>query len=242
MNFGRLHVEDRRDRCYSMKRVLPATSEVEVRYWDDEMWWGDQGSSPHCVGYSWCHWLEDAPVINQHPNPALIYQEAQKIDEWPGEDYEGTSVRAGAKVITELGYISEYRWAWDAETIAQAVLNVGPVVVGTDWTDDMMVPDENGIIQPTGYLAGGHAYLLNGYDSNTGLFRIKNSWGRGWGINGHAFIHFDDVDNLMAWYGEACLATELALGPDPEPEPEPLEPKPCGFWCSVWNWFLGLFL
>ena len=28
-----------------------------------------------------------------------LYHEAQKIDEWPGEDYDGTSVRAGLDIL-----------------------------------------------------------------------------------------------------------------------------------------------
>jgi hypothetical protein len=33
-----------------------------------------------------------------------LYHEAQKVDEWPGEDYEGTSVRAGLDVLRTRGH------------------------------------------------------------------------------------------------------------------------------------------
>ena len=33
-----------------------------------------------------------------------LYHEAQKIDEWPGEDYDGTSVRAGLDILRKRGH------------------------------------------------------------------------------------------------------------------------------------------
>lgn len=234
---GRLWEEDWNDLRFLASAVLPVSTDVESRYWDDDFWWGDQGETNQCVGYSHTHWLEDGPVLHERAtppvvNPSLVYHEAQKIDEWPGEDYEGTSVRAGAKVLRNLGFISEFRWAMTAQEIAVAVLTIGPVVFGSAWTYGMFTPDVDGRIRPTGGVAGGHAYLLNGYDSRTGLFRIKNSWGRSWGINGHAYIHIDDVERLLQDDGEACLALEVgftppAPTPDPEPAPEPIpEPAP----------------
>ena len=46
-------------------------------------------------------------------------------------------------------------------------LNVGPVVVGTNWYYGMFYPDTTGLIKIRGGLAGGHAYVINGVD--TGL-------------------------------------------------------------------------
>ena len=33
-----------------------------------------------------------------------LYHEAQKVDEWPGEDYDGTSVRAGLDILRKRGH------------------------------------------------------------------------------------------------------------------------------------------
>ncbi len=251
---GRRRQSDWNDLRFLAKAVLPLTTSVESRYWDDHYWWGDQGETDQCVGYDWTHWLEDGPVVHVREtppvvSPSFVYFEAQKVDEWPGEDYGGTSVRAGAKVLQSLGYISEYRWAMTVDEVAMAVLEVGPVAFGSVWTEDMFYPDIHGIIRPTGYSAGGHAYLLNGYNTVTGYFRIKNSWGRGWGYNGYAYIHIDDLELLLNTDGEACLALEQRLpivnpdpdvvvvvpdpevvvdpipAPDPQPDPEP-EPSP----------------
>ena len=44
---------------------------------------------------------------------------------------------------------------------------------------------------------GGHAILVAGYDSPTQLFKVRNSWGTGWGMNGYftiPFAYFTDPD------------------------------------------------
>lgn len=126
-----------------------------------------------------------------------------------GNSYNGTSVRAGAKILMREGYISSYNWAWDIETIKNTLLTKGPMVVGTVWNYDMFFPNEKGIITATGEQMGGHAYLLDGINVKKKLIRIKNSWGRNWGKNGFAYISFDDMAKLISQYGEACLATEI---------------------------------
>lgn len=212
--FGRLPAPDARDNTYAMLTAVRAAP-VTGRTWryHGSGWWGDQGPLPHCVGFSWVHWLEDGPVSQAGTapvvNPAVLYAQAQDVDEWDGTAYDGTSVRAGAKVLQALGFITSYLWAYDVETVADAILYVGPVVVGTTWYAGMMDTDSEGIIRPTGSPVGGHAYLLNGVNLTRGIFRVKNSWGRGWGTNGHATISFEDMERLITEGGEACLAMEI---------------------------------
>jgi hypothetical protein len=168
------------------------------------------------------HYIEDGPITHfyeanddQIEKPlfktASVYHEAQKVDRWPGENYEGTSVRAGAKILQQKGVIDEYRWAWDIQTVIKALLYAGPVVVGTWWYSDMFYPDSDGIIEVGGSRAGGHAYLLNGINLDKGLIRLKNSWGRSWGHNGYAYISIDDMERLIRENGEACIALEQKL-------------------------------
>lgn len=93
--------------------------------------------------------------------------------------------------------------------MVKALLEVGPVVVGTWWYSGMMNPDKDGLVYPIGNKLGGHAYVLNGVNTNKGLVRIKNSWSRKWGRRGYAWLSIDDLDLLIKDDGEACLATEL---------------------------------
>lgn len=43
---------------------------------------------------------------------------------------------------------------------------------------------------PSGELIGGHAMLAVGYDDATGRFRIRNSWGSGWGAGGNGTMSY----------------------------------------------------
>jgi len=232
---GRVHVEDKRDQNFPLSKALPPKGTIKesiYKYWWDSAWWGDQGHTPQCVAFSWAHWLEDGPTTHFYKdrdfdpsylnesrqekhqplfNPNTIYIEAQKVDAWPGTDYDGTSIRAGAKILQRLGVIGEYRWASTLDDVIQAVLHLGPVVVGTWWYSDMFYPNSKGVITATGNKAGGHAYVINGVNTKTKMFRIKNSWGASWSKGGHAYISFDDFDKLLKDQGEACVAFEKKL-------------------------------
>lgn len=222
---GRIHIPDERDADYPISAALPDAEVRGWRYWWADGWWGDQFYTPQCVAYAWAHLLEDGPVTQapfaaqrtaQHDAGALLdvsdlYDEAQRNDHWPGEDYDGTSVRAGAKVLQSRGMIGTYRWASTVAEVAQAIILVGPVVAGTTWTSDMFTPDDDGFVRPTGDPAGGHAYVLNGVNVDERRFRFKNSWGRDWGLDGYGWFTFDDFAALMADNGEVCLPTEIQI-------------------------------
>jgi hypothetical protein len=215
--FGRLENPDERDELFPVAAVLPDPNPfITEKYWWDGGWWGNQHETTECVAYSWMHWVEDGPVVQDgfanrvKPmfNTTQFYKACQERDPWPGTNYPGTSVRTAAKVLQELGVVKEYRWATNSNEIAETLLNLGPMVVGTKWTADMATPKANGIIRPTGSSLGGHAYLLNGVDTKKKLFRIKNSWGKDWGRQGYAFISFEDFDFLLQSGGEAVIAFE----------------------------------
>jgi len=215
---GRVYKPDKRDGKFQMLSVLPKqTPGITYKYWWSSGWWGDQGHTPHCVAFSWAHWLSAGPITQKKSriggkspfDTNQLYNDAQKLDIWPGENYDGTSVRAGAKVLQKAGYIKNYLWSWDLETTIHALLTSGPVVVGTWWYYDMFFPSKSGRISASGSKMGGHAYLLDGVNVKKKLFRIKNSWGRNWGKNGFAYISFDDMEKLIIDQGEVCLSTEI---------------------------------
>lgn len=208
---GRLPALDPRDRIYSVTPLLRKTDKTK-QFWADQTWWGNQGSTSECVAYAWSHWLVDGPVLHS-PMPVLdpdqLYHEAQQNDEWDGENYDGTSVRAGAKVLQNHGLISSYHWAFTLDEIINTVLTLGPVVMGTDWYDSMFGVDSRGIITVSGGIAGGHAWEINGVSLETNLFRAKQSWGQDWGIKGHFYIHFSEFEKLLNNMAEACIAVEV---------------------------------
>ena len=71
-----------------------------------------------------------------------LYYEARKVDDWPGEDYSGTSVRAALDVLRARGHrrpgatnpdpamgIAEFRWARTVDQVLACLL--GPMATGT---------------------------------------------------------------------------------------------------------------
>lgn len=184
-----------------------------------------QGNVGACVGFSITHELAARPVKVGIPEATRdlamrIYHAAQKIDPWPGEAYEGTSVLAGIKVAAQLGYYSEYRWAFGVDDLILALGYKGPAVLGVNWYSAMFTPDPAGLIRPLGSHVGGHAILANGIrtvfragnehsldtlDRDLTLIRLHNSWGSSWGQAGECFISAADLATLLGQAGEACI-------------------------------------
>lgn len=216
-HLGRLAAPDQRDKQYPMSLAVKPKSESIFRFW---RYWRsspalDQGATSQCVGFSWTNWLRNAPLMTPAGTltARLIYNNAQKVDEWEGENYEGTSVRAGAKATSDLGHISSYLWATTPEELSSWVLTKGPVVVGTNWYEGMFTPLPNGYVEITGQIVGGHAYLVTGYNKILKKYRCQNSWGSCWGRNGNFIIKADDLHRLVfEENGEACSAIEQKLG------------------------------
>jgi C1A family cysteine protease len=187
----------------------------------------DQGSTSTCVVHACDKYLTTRPIYNlgwaSLKERTKVYKEVQKLDEWPGEDYDGTSVRAMMKWLKDHGYITEYKWAFDCETVVNHVLAFGPLEMGTIWDEGMSQPDRYGYIAPNRDDSDdeGHAWTIVGADrerihrptGRVGAVRMINSWGTGWGDNGRAWITFEDLDRLIKAEGEAAVAMEIKRAP-----------------------------
>jgi len=218
---GRLRSNDPRSRAPQFRLQRPReASQLVARSWlaPDKRTILNQRETPHCVAYSALHYLMATPVVNNRalPAPIAIYDGAQAIDEWPGTDYEGTSVNAGLKVLRSMGYIERWEWAYDANTAIDHLLARGPLMLGTTWFWDMFEPDAQGYIWPTGPSVGGHAFCLvaanrarKNPDGSVGAARILNSWGADWGQNGRAWISFKTLQLLIEDWGEVAYPVEV---------------------------------
>jgi len=216
--YGRLISRDNRDADYPMHLVLtmmplrnaePASS----RYWDTGKVL-NQGSTNHCVGFGMRSFLDAAPYKTHGGKDGNeIYYRATELDEFSGDHGEdGTSVRAGAKVLQEAGHIKQYVFAYDVETIARFLIEQGTVVVGTNWYAQMDNPQSNDgyLLHPVGGIVGGHCWHIIGVSRTERVFKMKQSWGDWWGIHGFAYIRFDDLQRLLAENGEAVAMLEQA--------------------------------
>lgn len=110
--------------CLAVKSVQP-----------DRLGWYqfyDQGEEGACVGFG----VSRAMTMLNHVtyDAFWLYHEAQRHDEWPGEDYDGTSVRAGldvarteglrrsiSGVVAQQDGIDAYRWATSVDEVHAAI-------------------------------------------------------------------------------------------------------------------------
>lgn len=211
VRLGRLHAPDARD--HMMRLALP---EAPVPLPVYKFWVPgavlDQGQTAECVAYAFEGFLMCSPTRTTHAeSPQAIYDAAQAIDEWAGSPHDGTSVRAGAKVLQSEGHIGEYVFDTDITVVEQWLLTKGPVVFGTNWYEESFSPGPDGFIHLGGSVAGGHAYLVDGYSDRHQAFRCRNSWGPSWGVHGSFWISLADAMRLLSEDGEACAAVEIAV-------------------------------
>jgi hypothetical protein len=214
---------DERSRSFSVADVLPSTR-LRSRTWPCAVHL-DQGPDGACTGFGWAHELAAQPVVVKNvtnDTGRRLYDLARKFDDWPGEDYEGSSVLGAAKGVQSLGFLGEYRWAFGIDDVLATLAHVGPVVLGTNWLTGMFDPDAGGLLDVSGAVAGGHCYLARGLrlsgmyigrlDTKEPVVRIRNSWGPGWGVDGDAFIRASDLERLLKDQGEACVPIQRKGG------------------------------
>ena len=227
MKLGRKVQHDPRSRNFAFSRKLAAFHTVT---WNLDAPVLDQGILGACVGFATAQWFncsknvgartswnnktKNIPeVVNSgrrycdNRDGVYFYSKSTEFDDFPSiyppED-EGSSALGVAKFLKSIGVISRYEWIFDPQALLSALM-FGPILVGTNWYEDMFNPGSKGIITPTGRLAGGHEYLLRGYNVEKDLCRIRNNWTKDWGINGDAFIYREDLFYLMQLRGDAMV-------------------------------------
>lgn len=229
------------DEVAQWRRVRSVTEEVfqgdvyNLSVEGDESYVADGIGVHNCVEFAICHELLARPVavalskITDILDTKGIYWPAQRTDQWEGGSYPGanpfyvgTSVLAGMKVAQDLGFFSEYRWAFGVEELVMALGYKGPAVLGVAWYQGMFDAEPStGWIRVTGHVRGGHAILAQGVkilwktpdaprdwsnvDLHSSYVTLHNSWGNGWGVNGRARISLSDLNFLLKQRGECCI-------------------------------------
>jgi hypothetical protein len=178
----------------------------------------DQGSEGACTGFALSsaitlmdrlrHQKVDPNNPTPTASPRMLYEMAKLHDEWPGEDYEGSSIRGALKGFYNNGVCSddlapfidgERNWflkveqAKDARRTGlgayyrlrpeiidyHAALNETGVVYVSARIHRGWQNPAKGIIKPSHLSEGGHAFIIVGYNEKG--FLIQNSWGEDWG-------------------------------------------------------------
>jgi papain like protease len=188
----------------------------------------NQGSEGACTGFGLAtvaNYLLTRRKVVPNPipvSPRMLYEMAKRYDEWPGEQYSGSSARGAMKGWHKHGVCSENDWPYvaakndkfgltDARTAAAIRRPLGAYfrVNHKDIVAMHTALAEVGILYATGNVHEGWARVgadgvipysdeLKGGHAfaivayDENGFWIQNSWGTSWGLKGFACITYDD--------------------------------------------------
>ena len=185
----------------------------------------DQGTEGACTGYglatvaNYLLLSRSARSSFLPVSPKMLYQSAKRYDEWPGEEYDGSSARGAMKGWHKHGVCKETLWKTNARdnsltkervkdaverplgayyrvnhkdlvAMHSAMAEVGVLFATCVTHSGWDKVGTNGIIPFESNAEGGHAFAIVAYDRAG--FWIQNSWGTGWGKKGFGLITYDD--------------------------------------------------
>jgi pimeloyl-ACP methyl ester carboxylesterase len=200
----------------------------------------DQGAEGACTGFGLGAVIN---LLNQRRNSRtrvsvrMLYEMARKHDEWPGEDYPGSSCRGAIKGFANMGVCRESFWPYNpdkpGELSVKAAKDARNNTIGAYYRLLHRVSDfhaalneagviycsanvhsgwqssaiKNGVIPFRKTTEGGHAFAIVGYTKEG--FWVQNSWGPKWGSRGLALWKYEDwQENLVdAWVLRLALPT-----------------------------------
>jgi len=211
-------LHDSHSRGYAAAELVEAPPAHDVRWQAGKVL--DQGAEGSCVGHAavGCIGAQPTPAPRSrvsHAESVRWYERAQRLDEWPGDDYSGTSVNAGMKVGRAFGWWDSYRWAFGVDEMRSAI-QLGPLVLGVPWRSGMYDTEPDGLVTSAGSEVGGHCLLVIAWvTDHLGHgpgFWWRNSWGPGYGIAGDGFVPEDTMAGLIAEVGECAVPVGRKIG------------------------------
>jgi hypothetical protein len=215
---------DFRDRMY-VPTLVKVPTERQLAEWQvAKVPIRDQGAEGACTGFGLAAVADYLLRTRREPadgvpevSPHMLYAMARRYDEWPGEDYSGSSARGAMKGWYQHGVCSQNAWPQSAGVLDQprskdalarplgayyrvdhsdliamhaALAEVGVLYATAQVHAGWRNPDGNGVIKFEEQILGGHAFAIVGFDSEG--FWVQNSWGPGWGKGGFGRVAYSD--------------------------------------------------
>jgi hypothetical protein len=209
----------------------------------------DQGTEGACTGFGLAtvvHYLlrtRDVEPDTTEVSPRMLYDMARRYDEWPGEDYEGSSARGALKGWHKHGVCTAKTWPYSpgrregggltAPRVAEAARRPLGAYFRVNHRDLVAMHaaiTEVKVLYATANVHAGwdrvgrdgkipySAKVLGGHAFaivayDEEGFWIQNSWGRGWGRRGFARISYGDWLDNGTDVWVARLAVPIVLQP-----------------------------
>ncbi len=204
----------------------------------------DQKSEGACTGFAMAAAIN---MLNQQAkrditvSARMLYEMAKRNDEWPGEEYDGSSLRGAIQGWKNMGVCEDQFWPYrvganKGDLTIEAAKNACQHTIGAYYRIRPVISDFHTALNEAGVIAvsakvhkgwdnpinglishdrrstGGHAFIIVGYNDKG--FWIQNSWGKNWGDNGVALWSYEDwVENVMdAWVFRQALSTPQIFG------------------------------
>ena len=213
----------------------------------------DQGETSQCVCYALAAlkhhdlWQDEARWAAFDPEP--IYAQCKARDGAANED--GTTLRDAFKVAVKQGvcgddgeryFVRAYARLDSVGEICHA-LSLGKVVMlGVQIAAALSQLGGAAVVAIEAAFVGGHCMLVTGYDALQQQLRVRNSWGAGWGDNGHCLLPYAYLagdDGFEAWTSvdEHAEETEETRAPAVGPIIESGPPAREAFEGANFAWF-----
>ena len=205
----------------------------------------DQGREGACTGFglatvaSYLLRVRGEQPHAAEVSPWMLYTMAKRYDEWPGEDYDGSSARGAMKGWHKHGLCARSQWPDKAQNTsitasraADAIMRPLGAYFRVNHKDLVAMHAaicETGVLYATSSVhrgwqevaegderikfksevIGGHAFAIVGYNSDG--FWIQNSWGPNWGKGGIALLGYADwlTNGSDVWVAALGAPVEL---------------------------------
>nr|WP_298684551.1 C1 family peptidase [uncultured Dongia sp.] len=235
-------VPDIRDRIYEptlapLPPQVPAPTGLTIL---------DQGKDGACTGFALAAAInlllatntklaatERARRVSAH----MLYVMARQHDEWPGEIYEGSSLRGALRGFFNCGACLDKLWKTPTlkELSLQSAQDARNTTLGAYFRLRPHLPDYHAALSETGVIFASatvhrgwdnpvkgkittgqgvslHAFAIVGYDQEG--FWIQNSWGKSWADKGIAHWPYEDwAANIQdAWVLQLAVPAPCAFG------------------------------
>lgn len=212
LNFNFLIKDNPPPKALGIFRVIVRALGVrDSRNWR-QWWYFNQGVLPACTAFGSGTYLAADPIrptmdYVRRLDCVQLYADIQAQDRKEGRFYaEGATTLAAMKVGQARGWWTGYQWSYDIDTLLKTVHDSKPVIVGTNYYESQFDRDSEGIarIRPNSPLAGGHFYVIRGYNPRRGLLTSSQTWG-----DGDYKYPVEDMARLLLEDGECVAPMEV---------------------------------